>query len=840
VATEGDGKYKHFLIDSRFSRTEGYSGKGRSKKIDVPKQDRQSHATALQLQLDQVRQAMQAMALEADGTIEPLGVQVEFASFPNVELAVGSLDRSRGRIELRNVRSEKGSTLATVFVPVGQLDVFEKLLRDYLRRKVDKNGDPLDNRTLIDAIQHIRTATLRALWTDEPDLFPLDDKKKVSWEIWLPRRPSLSPKHVIERFSRLASGVTIVPGEITFPERIVILACATPAALKRSGTVLNSIAELRRPKETAEFFDSMPPPEQILWVNELLNRTRFVIPGPDVPSVCVLDTGVNRGHPLLVPALAAEDLHAIEPDWGVDDTDGHGTAMAGLALFGNLAPRLEGDSSVEIAHRLESVKLLRRGGDNSRDPRHHGFLTQQAVARVEISASHRSRVFSMAITSDDSRDRGRPSMWSAALDRMASDEVSTTKDGAENSPRLFVVAAGNIRDPDDWKGYPEINEQALILDPAQAWNAVTVGASTELVDLRGIESPDARAIAPRGGLSPFSRTSRDCDDRSPFKPDVLMEGGNAARDTISPFSDPRLSLLTTHHRPFERHLTTTNATSAATALAVRMAAQIQVEYPELWPETIRGLIVHSANWTETIKEQFLPRNRKPKKSDWVSLIRCCGFGIPSLERALWSLGNSTSLVSQEMLVPFRKKKGTISLNEMRLFELPWPKSTLLELGGTAVELRVTLSYFIEPNPSRRGSVSKFHYPSHGLRFEVKRSGETLPTFRGRINAAAEFDEEEREELGQSPDDRAWLLGEKYRYRGSIHSDLWHGTAADLADRHAIAIYPTSGWWKNRTNLKAWNRKARFSLIITISAPDVEADLRTEIAQQIETATEIGW
>jgi len=36
-----------------------------------------------------------------------------------------------------------------------------------------------------------------------------------------------------------------------------------------------------------------------------------------------------------------------------------------------------------------------------------------------------------------------------------------------------------------------------------------------------------------------------------------------------------------------------------------MAAQIMAEYPEIWPETVRALLIHSARWTEKMKKQFL-------------------------------------------------------------------------------------------------------------------------------------------------------------------------------------------------------------------------------------------
>ena len=202
---------------------------------------------------------------------------------------------------------------------------------------------------------------------------------------------------------------------------------------------LNSVAELRRAKETAEFFDSLRPEEQQEWLDELLARTQFPADADEVPRVCLLDTGVNRGHPFLHPALEPGDLHTIELGWGTDDAHGHGTQMAGVALAGDLTALVEGNGPVAIDHRLESVKLLPGpGGDG--DSRHHGFVTVEAVARPEIAAPRRLRVFGMAVTARDDRDRGRPSAWSAAVDSLAADV-----EAAGEHPRLLILSAGNIQ-----------------------------------------------------------------------------------------------------------------------------------------------------------------------------------------------------------------------------------------------------------------------------------------------------------------------------------------------------------------------------------------------------------
>ena len=51
-------------------------------------------------------------------------------------------------------------------------------------------------------------------------------------------------------------------------------------------------------------------------------------------------------------------------------------------------------------------------------------------------------------------------------------------------------------------------------------------------------------------------------------------------------------------------------------------------------------------------------------------------------------------------------------------------------------LRVTLSYFVEPNPARRGWRTRHGYASHGLRFDVKTGDESIAEFRRRLNKQA--------------------------------------------------------------------------------------------------------
>ena len=764
---------------------------------------------------------------------------IEFESFPDIELAFDSLARERSGIELLNARHTDTQTFATVFVPYGKLEQFEKRIKEYLDESKDGKNGPR-NRKLLDTISQVRAATLKALWTDDHIQYPNNEDTELWWEIWLAVRihemhDNDKRSQAVNKFKQLAQrqGFRFANGHLNFPERIVLLGFGSVRQMKESIVVLNRIAELRQARETAAFFDSLPPLEQSEWLEDLRGRLTAPPADADVLHLCILDTGVNYGHPLLDLTLAQADLHTINPTWNGNDDAGHGTEMAGLATMGDLTDALSSQVSLEVSHRLESVKLLRVDHTQEGDPQLHGYATVEAVARPEIAAPKRKRVFSMAITARDHRDRGRPSAWSATVDRLASDA-----DSKGEAPRLFVISAGNA---DNSTIQNHNQNDSSIQDPGQSWNALTVGASTKLIHISGSRREPYDPVAPEGGLSPLTTTSQDWETTWPLKPDVVDEGGNLAGDSLGQYTSPDLSLLTTHFKPQERLFTISTGTSAATALVARDAAQLMAEYPRLWPQTIRALIVHSAAWTEAMIKKFLPD--KPKKSDYAKLIRHCGFGIPNLDRAMWSVRNSLTMVCEDQLQPFCKRKNNIVTKEMKIHPLPWPTEALQNLGSTQVEMKITLSYFIEPNPSARPPTSRYRYESHGLRFDVKRSTESEQDFRKRINRLLkeEIDYEEQNYSSErvenctitQGDNRNWLIGPNQRHKGSLHADIWRGSAADLASCDMVGVYPVTDWWKTRKKLDRHNSSAPYALIVSIHAPDIEIDLYGEIVSKLE-------
>jgi hypothetical protein len=172
---------------------------------------------------------------------------------------------------------------------------------------------------------------------------------------------------------------------------------------------------------------------------------------------------------------------------------------------------------------------------------------------------------------------------------------------------------------------------------------------------------------------------------------------------------------------------------------------------------------------------------------------------------------------------------------MDVHTIPWPTSVLEDLGETEVTMRVTLSYFIEPSPGRRGwTTSTSHrYQSHGLRFDVIRVQEDEDAFAKRLTREA-WDSDNRPT--STPDNRRWVVGSDRRTNGSLHSDWWRGLASDLAVCNRIAVYPVTGWWKERKHKGRVESSTRYSLVVSLETDDQSVDLYTAITAQAEVNT----
>jgi hypothetical protein len=760
------------------------------------------------------------------------GIYLEILGKEGYDLITKSLEDIRQHVRICNIKHLENEVISTtVFIPNNK--------KEFFINKINKYKNTEQSEKVIGTIENINHAYIEALWMSDKDSTPTENP--IWCEIWLIYEMKEEPKDIIEEFFELCElrNLKYKKQSILFPERVVVSVEANIDELFWLQYSICRIAEIRKMVTPSSFFANLSNEEQVEFTEDLLNRIE--VTENINTSLCLLDTGVNNGHPLLSNFLTDDNMHTVDVSKGVHDKADHGTRMAGIATFYELEKEIESSEKIYINHILESVKILDENDDNAKEL--YGYITSSAISLAEINNPHMNRSICMAITSSNNtiKNDGRPSSWSGAIDSISSGVFETDTNKENPTKRLFFISAGNTHSN-------EIKETRNLIDavinhrienPGQAWNAITVGAYTQKYNIEEKYRNNYEVIAKPGNFSPYTSSSLMWSNKWPTKPDILLEGGNLAYDSDTDFYADLdgLKLLTTNHNFKDGKLfDTINMTSSATAQAAWIGSQIMHYYPDLWPETIRALIIHSANWTDTMKETLI-ENDPPKKSDYRKLLRVCGYGVPNLSKAIWSASNSVNLIIEDEIQPFIKKDtGNPVSKEMKLHEIPWPKDILLELEDTPVKMRITLSYFIEPGPGEIGWKDKYRYPSCGLQFDVNNTFEDKENFLKRINSAMRENKEDKGEIKNNSE--RWLIGINNRSNGSVHSDIWEGTASDLSESNLIAIYPTNGWWKTRSYLKRYNSKVRYSMIVSIETPEEEINLYSVIKAKIETPIKI--
>jgi Subtilase family len=277
---------------------------------------------------------------------------------------------------------------ATVFASPKGVEKLRAKIEDFAvknRQKKDGTEGRPYNADLVQSIGAIVEAGLRSLWRSPPERFPEEDGQ-IPWEVWL-------GKDAASDFIVHAGeyGVTIGSDRLEFPEDVVIVATATRDALALAIRRCAGVRALAVPTVTADNFDAMQIEEQQEWLGSLQDATTFTL-SDDPNYITLLDRGVSRAHPLVAPALDTTDRHAADPAWGVEDTIGHGTQLAGLALYGDLTIALQTMQPIVVRHRLESAKIIPDAGANP----HHllGAVTRAGIDAAEIVADRR-RTFAM-------------------------------------------------------------------------------------------------------------------------------------------------------------------------------------------------------------------------------------------------------------------------------------------------------------------------------------------------------------------------------------------------------------------------------------------------------------
>lgn len=843
-------RYRHLHIRGLGEAPLKFQGKGRGK-TNRPSAiiNRAEHAMVLRENLETIRDELRAIRkLQTDCGIKKknTGLPVTADGRSGEALVLGNLRSTTPGVKLLSVRRQtssgeldlkKGTNCdqATFFINadsvtslLNALDKYEAWSDSDAAFEFDDEEDIDEEEMsgpqkrpyrfwLFESAEQFRLATIEDLWADAAERLP-EEGVVAEWEVWLRKGfEQLFIDEVRRRNLRFS-------GEPTeFLETILVNVIAAREDITGLVRTTTAVVELRGASNfTADVLDLVPE-GRLELIGDVASRLRA--PSPTAPRTTILDTGVNRHHSLLAPVLPRQRCHTIEPAWGPDDHDGHGTKSAGIALFGENLERYlqEGDDGelIELTTALESVSVIAPSGAN-RVPARDALA--RAVSRVE--QDQHLRVYCLAGTAEGEEDVGRQTSTSCALDKLAWNDGEAT--------RLFCVAAGNVpttpETPYQHSQYEGRNLDHRIQPPGQSINALTVGANTDKT------AEGLRLVAPRGDLSPTSRTAQGWSRRYAFKPDIVMEGGNHEKDPdgISSRYAHNLMVLTTNRNIPQYPLGLTCETSAATANAAGLATRLLAQYPNYRMETLRALMIHSAEWTPAMRElhAFGLRQGDTDQMAWSRVLSCYGWGVPNETRLFSSASNVLTLVLEDELTPYKKVESRIALNEMKYFKLPWPTEALASLRNEEVEMRCTLSYFADPDPLADSRDRRERYASHALRFDMKRPGESDVRAQQRVNELAEVGADDIP--SGATQDQGWTIGFQRRRLGSVHHDIWRGRAHQLAERDGISVFPVKGWWSDRARGGYEGKSVRFSLVASIRtrASTLDLDLMTEAAGKV--------
>ncbi|MBN1610907.1 MAG: S8 family peptidase [Polyangiaceae bacterium] len=397
-------------------------------------------------------------------------------------------------------------------------------------------------------------------------------------------------------------------------------------------------------------------------------------PLPDAPGVVVLDSGLVSSHPLL--AAAVGDAQSFIPEFGPGDDCGHGTAVAGLALYGDVAACVEQRRFVPTL-RLFSGRITDREGENNT-----GFVQNHITNAVEYFVeNYGCRVFNLSVA-----DMRRP--YTGGHVRGLAVLLDTL---ARTHRVLFVVATGNYlgaappgKGPPKWKtAYPRYlleRDEARLLDPAPALNVLTVGSLARYERPRSAQrhsdDPAYQPVARTRQPSPFSASG--LGPLGAVKPDLVEYGGNYAvdlRDTSeSPARNALLGEPSLAHdfATSGRLLSDQSGTSFAAPKVAWLAAQLLREYRNASANLLRALIVAHARCPEECRALNLGRE---------DLWRLVGYGMPDPDASSYSTEHRVCLIAEER----------IEEDQHQFYEVPLP-ADFLRLGRCDRLVTVALAH----------------------------------------------------------------------------------------------------------------------------------------------------
>lgn len=609
--------------------------------------------------------------------------------------------------------------------------------------------------------------------------------------------------------------------------------------------VTHEVLELLLEVEIVKEIDRPPQPafESNADYNlPIVSFPEVVSPPEDNCGILVIDSGVQRGHPLIAPVLGETEVF---PDanrqfikGGPDDVNGHGTNVAGIAIYGDVENCIK-QRSFDPTAWLFSARVTNEKNEydkdllveNQLDRAIRAFVDQYPNCKViNISLGNADQIYIEGL---------KQFRLAAKIDEIAYQY--------QHKNIVFVISAGNtyheeLKYEQLLKDYPNylLNKNARIIDPATSAIALTVGSlsfgrgsiTTNTSDVR------LQPIAKLPGYpSYFTRTGFGVDGM--IKPDVVDFGGDLVLDLSyrENLGLPKVSELEhtvagvsvlTLSKDYNSSLFQfCSGTSFAAPRVANLAAQLFTKYPDASSNLIRALIVNSAVLPKEIPPELKCKSGQPqgeKTNTIENQLAIYGYGQAELQRAMYSAENYVVLSEDNI---------SIKVGSFHIYEIPQLPSDFLKKKGTRI-LSITLAFDPPTRPTRGDS-----YLGVTMEFDLFK-GIDREIVRNAYETATKTSLSD-----ESPDNTKTKLKKKHGAGIEVKlSPSSNVRKKGTIQRGQVEIFPQSTKYDqgNMTLIVSCNRKwakpeeikiQRYALVACISHSDPTVDLYNRMKIQIE-------